>query len=741
MSRAPGSLVLALLLATVALCCARPGAAAEVTVTGIVVDAAGQPVEYATVNAPALRRGAVTDASGRFSIALPEGGTELVAQQVGYLRARVVFEAGAGLLPLRLVLKDEPVALAEVTVRTSSFGKQGKSEGAVINRMDVYTTPGGAADVFQSLRALPGIDSPNEGAAVYVRGGDPHETLVRLDGGDIGHPYHYEGASGGLFANFDSYMLKSAFFSSGGFSAKYGGVLSGVLDIETQDPMNQRTVTVGANFAGGSASTSWALVPDKLSIVAAGGLSTTTLLHRLYGTSRSYVHDPTSDRGALKGLWKYSATGRVSATYLGSSDHVGVSSPTLNFEDTYTSRARNHYGVVQVDQLVGQKLALTGIASWQDWRSRWTYGTFAGETRERGGTAQVDAVWEASRAHELSFGARLARGASDVASLSPADSTDYAAGAPTRTFATRARVTAPGAYLEDKFHLAGPLYATLGARVDRLADHADWSFDPRGALALRLSAHHTLRVAGGRYHQSPAVAYLDPVYGNPRLRPLSADHVIAGYEWLDGEKNARVEVYRKTYKNLVTNDAATYYANGGHGFAQGADVFLKAAHRDLAGWLSYGYLDTRRKELDDPREVPATYGVRHSGALVAQYRVAPAWTVGTRVSASSGGPYTPVVGRTFDSARGVWHPVYGENNSARMPAFSRVDLRATYLFSLPALGGLKASSVCVAYVEALNVLDRHNTLRYSYNADFTERRSEDSYFGRRLLVLGVALAW
>src|SRR5437867_8387024 len=168
---------------------------------------------------------------------------------------------------LRVTLEDEPVPVGEVVVAASSFGNSGKSEGAVVRRMDIVTTPGGAADVFQSLRALPGINAPSDGAALYVRGGDPHETLIRLDGAGIGHPYHYEGAAGGLFSAFDAYMLKSAFFSSGGFSSKYGGVLSGVLDIETQDPMGLKTVSVGANVVGGGVSSSWALVPDKLSFV------------------------------------------------------------------------------------------------------------------------------------------------------------------------------------------------------------------------------------------------------------------------------------------------------------------------------------------------------------------------------------------------------------------------------------------------------------------------------------------
>ena len=122
---------------------AAPALAADVQVSGIVVDAQGQPVEYATVNAPALKRGVATDGQGRFTLTVPEGACTLVAQQVGYVRATTAFNAAAG-VALTLVLGDQPVPLEEVTVRTSSFGKQGGSDGAVISRMDVYTTPGGA---------------------------------------------------------------------------------------------------------------------------------------------------------------------------------------------------------------------------------------------------------------------------------------------------------------------------------------------------------------------------------------------------------------------------------------------------------------------------------------------------------------------------------------------------------------------------------------------------------------------
>ena len=302
--RAPRLLAAVLLLGVAAGNAAAPEAAGTVRVTGTVVDERGQAVDFPAVNAPGLRRGVAGDDGGGFAIELPEGPAVLEVLQVGYRKTRAEFEARAGMAPLRLVLRDEPLPLAEVTVATSTFGKSGTAEGAVLNRMDVYTTPGGAADVFQSLRALPGINAPNEGAAVYVRGGDPGETLIRLDGAELGHPYHYEGASGGLFAGFDTYLMKSAFFSSGGFGAKYGGVLSGVLDVETQDPLVERSVTVGGNLAGVHAAASWAFVPEKFSVLATGALGRTELLFDLYGSPSTFEVLPSSEHGAVKALWR-----------------------------------------------------------------------------------------------------------------------------------------------------------------------------------------------------------------------------------------------------------------------------------------------------------------------------------------------------------------------------------------------------------------------------------------------------
>ena len=715
--------------------------ASAVPVTGTVVDRAGKPIEYASISVAALKAGAVSDEQGHFALDLPPGLAQIEFSQIGYQRARLAIEVIASLPPLRVTLADQPVPVAEVTVAASSFGKTGKSEGATLRRMQVMLTPGGAADVFQSLRAMPGSNAPTEGAAVYVRGGDPHETLIRLDGGEFGHPYHYEASSGGLFSQLDPYMLKSAFFSSGGFSAKYGGVLSGVLDIETQDPMNLKTLSVGANIVGGGASTSWALVPDKLSFVGTLRLAEPELLYKLYGSTRDFESAPRSRDAAGKLLYRYSPSGRLSLTALHSGEDFAVHANRLNFEGVYAEHAHSEIAALNLSDVVAGRIALRGQASGQRYQSGYTFGGFGSARGEDNGQANLDAVWPISAGHELSFGGNLRYGRTAITGHQPADSSDLGSGAPGRDYDTRITQDSPGFYLEDKLRLIGPIYATLGGRLDWASTTRTWTADPRAAVAWRVDEQQTVRVAAGRYHQLPDASGLDPRFGNPRLAPLAAEHFIAGYEWKSEFGNVRLEAYRKVYHDLVAQSAATFFDNHGFGYARGVDAFVQGTWRTLSGWASYGYLDSKRLELDDSHEVRSAYGVRHSLTLVSQYQWNSRWMFGARYGCSTGRPYTPVIGRSYDPVRAIWRPTFGDHHSAELPAYGRADLRIMRLFSLPAGAGLPPSSVCVAYLEALNVLGTRNLLDYVWNSDYSRRYETDSYFGRRFLVAGFQLTW
>jgi hypothetical protein len=133
--------------------------------------------------------------------------------------------------------------------------------------------------------------------------------------------------------------------------------------------------------------------------------------------------------------------------------------------------------------------------------------------------------------------------------------------------------------------------------------------------------------------------------------------------------------------------------------------------------------------------------VRHSLTVVSTYQYNPAWSLGARYSASSGRPYTAVLSASYDASQDLWRPTFAEDNSGRLPAYHRLDARVTHLFSMPRGLGLPASSVCVAFCEGLNVLGLRNVLDYTYSADYSQKKAQDSYFSRRMLVAGVALSW
>ncbi len=695
--------------------------------TGRVVDRAGVGLEFANVRAPQHKRGAVTDAEGRFELDLPEGATAIEVSQLGYQLLRLSVAVADGIAPLRFTLHEEPVPVAEVHVQASSFGRTGQGEGAVVRRSDVYTTPGGAADLFQSLRALPGINAPTEGAALFVRGGDPSETVIRLDGADIGHPYHYEGASGGLFSIMDTYLLQSAFFSSGGFGARYGGGMSGVLDIETRDPLNERSVSMGAHMAGASLASTWSIIPDKLAGIVSVARGDPRMLFKLYGSASEFEQTPTSWNGIGKLIHRYSPSGRVSLLTLQSAERIRVVSQQLSVQDTYASRVHNQFWALHLTDVAAGRVAVKANLTTQRFRDDWSFSDFGQRGIERQSIASLDFVWPVSERHESSFGAGWRHRTFDRDGLTAADSTDLAPGADTRIAAVQGSADEPWAHAEHKMRVVGSLYATLGGRIERVSTVDRWVFDPRGALALRMGDHQTLRVATGRYHQPPQLARLDARYGNPRLEPSYADHVIAGYEWTSDFGTVRLEAYRKDYRRLARQDDATWWAADGFGYARGVDVLVQGTHGWLDGWVSYGYLDAKRRE--------------EAGTRVQRYQGTPRFHAGARYSHSTGRRYTPVVGATFDAGESRWRPVLGENQSGRMPDYHRVDLRLMRLFSLPQTGRVRASNVCVMYAEALNVLGIRNVLDYWYNEDYSERRDIDSYFSRRMIVAGVALSW
>jgi len=209
---------------------------AQTEIKGKVTDGEGNPLGYVNVFILDSFDGSMSSEDGSFSFTTTQfGEIELVASIIGFekLQKTILLDTLSN-ISIHLILESSIIITNEVVVTASSYGTA-ENNGVVMTSMDVITTPGGAADIFQSLKTLPGLTQVSESAELYIRGGDPNETIILLDQASLYHPFTYESAYGGLFSNINTQLIRGMYFSSGGFSTRYGNALSGVLDLETKN--------------------------------------------------------------------------------------------------------------------------------------------------------------------------------------------------------------------------------------------------------------------------------------------------------------------------------------------------------------------------------------------------------------------------------------------------------------------------------------------------------------------------
>ncbi|WBX72487.1 TonB-dependent receptor plug domain-containing protein [Tenacibaculum retecalamus] len=99
-------------------------------------------------------------------------------------------------------------------------------------------------DVLESLKIIPGVQSPDETAAgIYIRGGTPDQNLIFWDGIKM----YYSGHFFGMLSAFNPYTAKKITLSKSGTQARYGNKIAGVIDIKTENNIPKKT-TGGFGF-------------------------------------------------------------------------------------------------------------------------------------------------------------------------------------------------------------------------------------------------------------------------------------------------------------------------------------------------------------------------------------------------------------------------------------------------------------------------------------------------------------
>lgn len=192
--------------------------------------------------------GTATNPFGFYTLTLPEGTAKLSFSYLGYETLDYNFELNKDtLLNIRMSTNNE---LSEVIVYSSKQNTdiQGTSMGAhEIPMAQIRHTPAilGESDLLKTIQLMPGVQAGTEGfSGMYVRGGGADQNLVLLDGIPIYNADHLMG----VFSVFTPEAVKKVTLFKSSFPARYGGRLSSIVDVRTNNGDMQRyhgTLSIG----------------------------------------------------------------------------------------------------------------------------------------------------------------------------------------------------------------------------------------------------------------------------------------------------------------------------------------------------------------------------------------------------------------------------------------------------------------------------------------------------------------
>jgi TonB family protein len=588
---------------------------------------------------------------------------------------------------------------------------------------EVRTVPGTQGDTLKIIQNLPGVArSPFGIGLLVVRGSEPTETVVYVDGVPIPLLFHF----GGLTSVVNADVVEAIEFFPGNFGPRYGRGLGGAVELRTQEPARawhgaaQLDVwdgrlevegPVGSGSAYAAIRRSWidavlAVVLPRVDPEAADDLR---VAPRYYDYQAKLTAPVLGGQGSV---FAYGSDDLLAFV----EDDDAPGRPTFKLSTLFHrfgASWRRPIGPATNDLVVA-----VGRDSFDVLRG----GAFGLLTEIRSLTVRDALSWRASDALRLDLGADLLVRRLDYSVYAaPADAPGTVGDELDESPSTVAESAAgtwlsPAVYAEVDWRAVPRLRLVGGVRVDsetRFGRTKAW-VDPRLSAFLDARPGTTIFAGAGLFGSTPEPQETSETFGNPDLDPERALHLTLGARQ-DLPFGARLELtgfYKWLWSLVVPTGAVDAeqrplrYSNAGKGRNVGLELLLRRElARGLFGWLAWTW--SRSERLDDPTDDPRAWrpfvlDQTHVLAFVLSYRLPGDWILGTRLRAVSGNPYTAPDGYVLDADSGRAQCLPSSRRlGSRLPGFFQADARLDkrFVFERWMLG---------VYLDVQNVTNREN---------------------------------
>lgn len=524
---------------------------------------------------------------------------------------------------------------------------------------EIRTTPGTMGDPLRAVSNLPGaVRTPLDSGWLIVRGGDPRDTGVYIDGVRVPLIYHLGGFTSVVHPGFIDHVE----FLPGGQSARYGRSTAGVVDVVTRSSPEGVEVRAGANIILAGAFVS---VPVRRAGAPVGGFAA--------GFRRSYldavlgaVPSITAEQaGIAPRFWDWQVRGDARVQQgdfrlFGFGFVDSLDGSTGNGERVVVKFNNQQLQGDWVGVVAGKPALVRPYVSY-DLRQVTITETSLQEDR------QVFGVGTRAEVQDDGLGA-----------------VGYSAGVDLRVDALQLAfndvpraglVTSPEGYGDVRFGSATRL--VVGLRTDTLlvTDQLPrFSLSPRVSVVHPVSGALELRADAGMYHQPPPYELL---LGPPEGSALRLEYSLGGGAGAVLRQGPFVVDFAAFGREM--DEVTMYDADGslgqGDGLAFGVETMTRFTQGRFAGWLSLSWSRSLRREEASSTWAPAPYDQPLTVVLVGSEDLGRSWALSSRFRYASGFPAPADPGATaYDVLRSVSVPLTRDANG-RLPAFHALDLK------------------------------------------------------------------
>ena len=659
------------------------------TISGYVTDGTSSETLIGTnIFESHQNQGTTTNPYGFYSITLPEGETSLRFSYLGYATETRQFTLSKDtLMDIRMQGNTQLQEVVVVSDRAEAGAMATQMGSIEIPMTQIKSTPSilGEADVMKAIQLMPGVQAGVDGSAgLYIRGGSPDQNLILLDGVPVYNVDHMFG----FFSVFTPEAVKKVTLFKSSFPARFGGRLSSVIDVRTNDGDMQKyhgTLSIGLltskfNLEGpivkGKTSFNISARRSYLDLLAKPFMPDDEKYSYYFYDINAKINHKFSDRSRLY-LSAYNGKDHFAANFDGNTDFKDGSK--MNWGNTIISARWNYIFNNRLfsNTTISYNNYLFDINSYTNNQYSTNTGTtitnrYSADYRSgiNDWSYQIDFDYTPTPVHHVKFGTGYIyhRFRPEVMTSKISDKTDDTVDRDTTyNNIANSRIYAHevSAYMEDNIKVNSRLRLNLGLHFSlfHVQKQSYFSLQPRVSARYQLSKNIALK---GSYTQMSQYVHLlssmpiamptdlwVPV--TKKIKPMrSHQYSLGGYYTGIKGWEFSVEGYYKDMRNVLEyKDGVSFFGSSsgwenkvemGKGRSAGIEFMAQKTLGKTTGWLSYTLSKSDRKfakgGINNGEWFPYKYDRRHNINLTVNHKFSDRVDIGASWVFYTGGTAT-----------------------------------------------------------------------------------------------------